>query len=166
MIQTEADRGLVEQVAKYWGFIPSSPDIYEPIYAKISEEIRYYDDQFLMVVTRKDFTSRGIDVKRMHRYLGLLKSPFIMRSGSMLTLVTEKFFDYDHNEPHIEYRRFGNEYPTRLPVQAFGIYFSDGTSPLEIIYGDANVFKWAECNNQREPFMEMQLGLKVIKFLP
>ena len=60
MIQIESDRGLVEQVAKYWGFIPSSPDIYEPIYAEIFGKIRHYDGQFLMVVTRKNLPQEGL----------------------------------------------------------------------------------------------------------
>ena len=169
MISVELGREI-EQLAASWGFIASPSEVYEPIYQRIFGEMRGYDGQLGLVVTRKKLTINNTDSLRLNRYLLVLRSPFLLRSGSLMTVVTDKFYDYDSREPHIEYRRFGNIHPTLLPVQALDSSFYSISKfqglPLEVVCGDANVYNWAVENNQMEPLMEMQQGLGEVKSLP
>lgn len=162
---------LDSQIAANWGFIPSPAEVYEPIYQAMSGEMRIYDGQLGLVITRKKHRRGDIQSVRLNRYLYVLRAPFSLRSGSLVTLVTDKFYGYDDSDPHIEYRRFGNLHPTHLPVQALGSYLQiDGVRyeqpPLEIIFGDTNLYEWAKKNNQKEPLLEMQLGLNELRFFP
>lgn len=162
---------LDSQIATKWGYISSPAEVYEPLYEQLTSEMRYYDGQLGLVITRKKHRRGDVQSVRLNRYLYVLRAPFSLRSGSLVTLVTDKFYDYDDSDPHVEYRRFGNLHPTLLPVQALGSYLQiDGIRyeqpPLEIIFGDSNLCEWASENNQKEPLLEMQVGLNELRFFP
>lgn len=156
----------IDQIANSWGFVPLPREIYHNRVTALVKLLPRYEDEFVLVATRKAYPVGRFTGIRLDRYLGILEPDFIAPSGDYLTVFTKIFFNYVDGE--VYRRRIGNLFPSVLPAPALDnplIITAINSGPaLEIIGGDRNVRRWFEKHDQLLDFQRGQERLGRIVF--